>query len=149
MVNYNIENEIIDKHRVVTKEYRNNILVKSYHTFDGTLFHPSQPADIEYYQNGNIKRETYVCTNEHHSHAYRKNGPAIIEYYINGNIKSEFWSTDPLFYPHRKDGPAVIYYNINGTIKDEFYYSNGKLIEDELTIEMIKTLTKIERENNC
>ena len=54
MVNYNIENEIIDKHRVITKEYRNNILIKSYHTFDGVLFHPSQPADIEYYQNGNL-----------------------------------------------------------------------------------------------
>jgi antitoxin component YwqK of YwqJK toxin-antitoxin module len=77
------------------------------------------PAKINYYENGNIKREGYYLNGKR----YREDGPSIMEYYENGNIKEKGYHINDKL--HREDGPARIEYYLNGNIQDEQYYLNG------------------------
>jgi len=78
------------------------------------------PACIRYFENGNIRYESYWVNDMIH----RLEGPAFIEYYENGNISyEEYWVNSKR---HRLDGPAYIEYHENGDIDYKEYYVNGK-----------------------
>jgi len=90
-----------------------------------------------YYNNGNIRSETYRLNNKCH----RENGPAVIWYYENGNIKKyESYYKDGKW--HRENGPAIIQYYDNGKIEIEAYYLNGIEIKDDLEINKMNSLNK-------
>ena len=78
------------------------------------------PACIGYYENGNIRCESYLVNGKRH----RLDGPAFISYYENGNIYHESYWVDGK--RHRLDGPAYIIYYGNGNIRYEQYWVNGK-----------------------
>jgi hypothetical protein len=66
------------------------------------LHRENGPANISYYENGNIEYKGYYCNGSIH----RINGPAFIEYYENGNICNEEYFINGK--RHREDGPANI-----------------------------------------
>lgn len=79
---------------------------------------------IEYYENGQLKSETYYK----HDKIHRDNDkPAIIEYFhSSGNIQCEYYSINGE-YSREGDKPAIIEYYNNGNVYIEHYYKNGKI----------------------
>lgn len=73
----------------------------------------------DYYDNGNIKSETYLLNNKFHN----ENAPAYILYYENGNKEIEEYYVDDLL--HNINGPASLLYDKNGKIRTQFYYIHG------------------------
>lgn len=95
------------------------------------------PSLVEYYENGNIKREEYWADDpysfeegyvvdfvEHRD----KDLPAIIEYYQTGEIHyEEYYKKNVRYYPSRPNGkPASITYYTNGKIKINRYCLDGR-----------------------
>ena len=128
----------VDDHNKIFTISINGKMQRQFKTYDDSLYNDNGPADIEYYDNGKIKRIAYFKSIKH-QFAYNDNGPAIIEYYENGNEKYVMYNTREGIGPHRLNGPAVTFYYSNKDIKEEFYYLNGEIIEDELKIEMLKS----------
>lgn len=75
---------------------------------------------IEYYQNGNIKREKWFKNNKNHRD---EDLPARIDYFQNGNIHLELFYKNGLL--DREVGPASILYYQNGNVNAEEYYRNN------------------------
>ena len=99
--------------------------------FNGEIHRKDGPADIWYYDNGDIKSEKYwyngVC--------HKEDGPAEIWYYKNRSIKSEkYWYNGK---KHRENGPAVVIYYMDGSIKDkEYWFNNIKFDLEKMPFEM-------------
>ena len=87
-----------------------------YHREDG-------PANISYYENGNIRYEVWVVDGV----PYRENGPSVIIYYENGNKSQEYYLIDNNNSRHREDGPAQTNYYENGNKKKEEYLIDNAL----------------------
>ena len=54
------------------------------------LSRKNEPAIINYYSNGNIKKQVWLKLNKKH----REDGPAVILYDINGNVIEEEYFLD-------------------------------------------------------
>lgn len=104
--------------------------------YNGVLFRHdkvnkySQPAEVEFYDNGNKKKEIFYKNRSIHQ---KGNNPAHIEYYKNGNIKKEIYYKDSVrcnnYVINGIPQPAYIKYfdNKNPTKKCEIFYKNGVL----------------------
>lgn len=135
-INYNEHK--VDEHSKIFTIVINGIIQRRWMTYNDLLYCEDGPADIEYYNNGQTKREAY-CKSKMCPYTYDKNHAAIIEYYENGNKRYEMYNTKEGNGPHRSDGPAVIYYNEDGSIKDEFFYLHGEVVDDVLTVEILRS----------
>jgi hypothetical protein len=114
--------------------YENGNIKYLYYYLNGKLHNKDGPADIEYYKKGNIEREYYYLNGKLH----RNNDPADIWYYYDGNIQHKNYYLNG--YKHREDGPAYIVYDQNGNIKHEAYYINGILYSKEEHLDKTKKL---------
>jgi len=101
----------------------------------GIKYRANGPIIIDYYPNGNVKREVY-CTNCNEIGRYSSgiyssssgySSPRIIEYYPNGNLKKEIYYANRMV--HRYLGPAKIWYDKNGNVVRQLHYHFGKKIE--------------------
>ena len=95
------------------KIFKNNNFI-DYHLGD-KLHRNDGPAEIWYFDNGNIKLKKYYINGTLH----REDGPAKIRFHQNGNIYFEIYYKDGKL--HRTNGPAYI----NNNIKRKIYYFKG------------------------
>jgi hypothetical protein len=118
----------------------------------------TDPTNVEYYENGKIKSETWLISGKFHNEngpsriwyyengqieykgwyinreLHNENGPACIYYYENGQIETQYWYINSK--SHNENGPSDIYYNKNGKIKFQDWYINGEyLSEPEIIIQ--------------
>ena len=91
---------------------------------NGKIHRDNDPADIVYYESGQIQYEEWYKNGE----LYRENGPPKICYYENGQIDFEQWYKNGKI--HRDNDPADIVYYESGQIKNETWYKNGKIHRD-------------------
>ena len=150
----------------VEYEYFDNGNIKNEYWYNeyGRLNRTDGPAIILYYLNGNKRKECWLIDDEYH----RIDGPAKVFYNEDGSKKCEFWfkndmlhrenGPSSIFYSedgyfeklfwyqndeiHRIDGPAAIEYDKSHNIIYESYFLNGKKIDNELQIEVLKELNK-------
>ncbi len=113
-----------------------NAMVEEYYQ-DSKKHRIGGPAEIEYYENGNIKYGGYCINGNYH----REDGPAKIYYFTNGNIEREEYVIDNKL--HKEDGPALVEYDINRNIVSEFYWVNGnRLTEKQIEFRNERNLWK-------
>lgn len=112
----------------VEVRYYSSIELKYTETWklDGKIHRSDGPAFIEYYPDGNLKREDWKI----HGDFCRSDGPAYIQYYSNGQAKIQEWIFNNL--AHRSDGPAYIHYHEDGIIKHFRWYKDGRDINDQI-----------------
>lgn len=99
----------------------NTPAVKTWRDRTLAMHRTSGPAYVEYYENGQLKREEWRL---HGSLGREGDGPIIVEYRDDGSLWQEIWvnENEDLF---REDGPALIEYYPNGTAKkSEKWYTN-------------------------
>jgi antitoxin component YwqK of YwqJK toxin-antitoxin module len=84
----------------------------------------TNPTNVEYYKNGQIKSQIWSINGKYHN----ENGPAYISYYENGKIQSKSWRINGKY--HNENGPAYISYYENGKIKYEESWINEKLLNE-------------------
>jgi antitoxin component YwqK of YwqJK toxin-antitoxin module len=81
----------------------------------------TNPTNVEYYENGQIKFKLWKINNELHN----ENGPATVYYYENGQIFIQSWYINGTL--NNVNGPAYIWYYENGKIKSQSWRINGLL----------------------
>ena len=62
-------------------------ICREYYKLNDKFHREDGPANIYYYESGNIRSEYYCINGKQH----REDGPAVIFYYENGNIRSEYY----------------------------------------------------------
>lgn len=118
----------------IMKDRHGNIVKKIYYNDDMDIHRDNGPAIVWYFRDGKIDTEIYMKNGKKH----REDGPAQIEYDEEGIIIYESWYREGK--QHREGGPAVIIYDSNGKVHSESYWINGIQLDDELQIEICKTL---------
>jgi len=140
---YDKNNEVID-FKVVTITYYhddNETLIRGKRQFNsnGQLHRENKPAEIWYYESGEIEYKIYWLNDIKH----RVDGPAYISYHqMNHNIEHvEYYINGKR---HRLDGPASIWYDIHNNIQSEEYFIQDTKYSKEEFEKECKRLKNIE-----
>ena len=91
-------------------------------------------TNIEYWPNGNKRREEWYFNNDRH----REDGPAFIDYHESGTVIREIWFINEQL--HKPDSPAYIWYNKSGKIEREYWFVTDEDIVGEVLIKYKKWL---------
>jgi antitoxin component YwqK of YwqJK toxin-antitoxin module len=97
------------------------------------------PTNKEYYNNGQIKKESWYKENKLHrvdKDNYGLTLPTEIYYHVNGQIKIKLWYENDKLYRNDKDEngltlPAEKHYYKNGKIILDYWYKDGKSHRDD------------------
>ncbi|GEM_PF-3781912 len=93
---------------------------------NGEYFRSDGPAEIDYYESGQIRFVNYY--NEK-GEEHRDDGPSNITYHENGSLNIERWNQNGNL--HRDDGPAEIRYYAAGQLASEEWHQNGQYFRED------------------